>query len=954
MPPVPVPAKRPAEPARRPPDSALQTRRIVGNQDSLKIASQSQLPDAAGRAGWLRGAIYFAINQGPDGFAVSRWDLMATEPAGGLSRDERTVFEGIVQRAIFESETRYARVIAGTLRTQALRVELSCPLSVLREERSRDLLVFRIGTGLRDQVEATRNIEGYQERDQRAQLREQPLAGRTVEEQLAREKKATREEMVRIRADMQAGLAEQRKVRTAIAEFSAFVAISPEPDAAGWHKPEQYLQSAERMLIANDPRSANMFMDVARGALRDQQRWWDRYKHDSDFGDEVVGPVFWQAFSLLSLGIVDEELFEKSAQEAKKGFDSQLLFIAHHLVDRIGNLVTFGGYEAWKEGVERRIAKSPDDPLWQAMLLAGDDAVRGVFDTMAPLAELQTIAGVPTKDSEGKEIRPDIWAKVGAFFGALMKVAILVGMGQAKLKGRKKAANLEKKAPVKEGEATDRGQGVGREEVQGGGKKTATDEPARSPSEREGKGKKESGAKSTLVPDEYPNVLLKDISLEQFKSLMAELENSTAKGREIAQRIKSGDLHVTFDAQGVTAKAQGLALPKEIHVKWGSSVKETASTTIHEGVHQADPTLSTGPRSQVEATARVYEYEYRAARGLEPLDAAENIYRLVLKDTLAKGGDRAAAFERARNAMIDMMRTDADRYGIEKGPEGKSRGPAKSAPREEKPSEERSKKPRVKRIEAERSLKANEAKLPAELVSKLKALKLPAYLYRQLLAHGEQVARSFVNGGKTERARITDRMKLQEHVDQSLRRDQPLEKPGDYLEEDIPVDDPLFDDLAADPRAKEIIDRASEPSGTFEKGEARDIGILEERAEISKQASVLRASGFPEIFHRSQFHLIPWLKGVFQGNNTPDFIALDRAGKRLLVGDATASLRTTIPLEFGKGTRLHFEKTRELAQQLLATAKTRPGLAGFVVWAMDVVRNSDRQMDPVSIGKVPL
>ena len=71
-----------------------------------------------------------------------------------------------------------------------------------------------------------------------------------------------------MREAMRAGIAEQQKVQTAIAEFAAFVAIVPQPDIAGWRHPSKYLQRAEACLAAGYPRGADLFMNVARTPLK--------------------------------------------------------------------------------------------------------------------------------------------------------------------------------------------------------------------------------------------------------------------------------------------------------------------------------------------------------------------------------------------------------------------------------------------------------------------------------------------------------------------------------------------------------------------------------------------------------------------------------------------------------------------------------------------------------------
>ena len=163
--------------------------------------------------------------------------------------------------------------------------------------------------------------------------------------------------------------------------------------------------------------------------------------------------------------------------------------------------------------------------------------------------------------------------------------------------------------------------------------------------------------------------------------MLAELDDAGDAGRDVARRIRGGELHMTMTPEGLTPAHAGAAMPNEIHVQWVPSVQETASTLIHEAAHQADPGLAAAdvPRSEIEANARVAEYEYRILRGLPPLDFPEQIYRTVLEDAHRRRVPRAGALAVARAAMIDAMRLDPDRYGIESAPDiagGSARRPA--------------------------------------------------------------------------------------------------------------------------------------------------------------------------------------------------------------------------------------------------------------------------------------
>lgn len=189
------------------------------------------------------------------------------------------------------------------------------------------------------------------------------------------------------------------------------------------------------------------------------------------------------------------------------------------------------------------------------------------------------------------------------------------------------------------------------------------------------------------VLDSHPNVMLRGVTEAQFSQLLEELRTSTSTGREIAHRIEKGQLHVTLDSEGFTAKHAGIATPKEIHIAWSSSVQETARLAIHEAVHQADPSLQdpAASRAEIEADARVHEYQYSRLRGLEPYDEAEVIYRAVLDEAIRKGMPDLAALKLARQAMIDMMRADPERYAIEPSTGDSSSRPAKAPAKPEAP-----------------------------------------------------------------------------------------------------------------------------------------------------------------------------------------------------------------------------------------------------------------------------
>jgi hypothetical protein len=221
-----------------------------------------------------------------------------------------------------------------------------------------------------------------------------------------------------------------------------------------------------------------------------------------------------------------------------------------------------------------------------------------------------------------------------------------------------------------------------------------------------------------------------------------------------------------------------------------------------------------------------------------------------------------------------------------------------------------------------------------------------------LLADGEATVRRFVTGGKAERDALRRQMKLRDDAEHSLLRDRALPRPRDELGEQLPPRSPGVDDLFDDPSMEDIVEGADRPQGSFERGEAARIGTLEEAAEVAEFQPVLRRMGFGSTVYKTQFRSLEWLEGVYQGNRVPDFISIDASGHRLLVGDATSSLQTTIPNEFGPGERLHFDKTVEHAEQLLLALRGRADFAGWSVQAMDVVRSSTQQMQPKLVGRV--
>jgi hypothetical protein len=175
------------------------------------------------------------------------------------------------------------------------------------------------------------------------------------------------------------------------------------------------------------------------------------------------------------------------------------------------------------------------------------------------------------------------------------------------------------------------------------------------------------------VLKEFPagNVIVEStIPADTMSMVIKELE-SNAKGLQVAEAIRNGDIEVILTQEGISARASGLALGREIHVQWGGSIKETASTFLHEGTHFLDPAAAQAGMFQgssrigIEAEARAFQYEYRWQQGMQPFDEVELAYRNAYQQTYAMTGDLVQARVAADQAMIDAMRANPGRYMVE-------------------------------------------------------------------------------------------------------------------------------------------------------------------------------------------------------------------------------------------------------------------------------------------------
>ena len=192
------------------------------------------------------------------------------------------------------------------------------------------------------------------------------------------------------------------------------------------------------------------------------------------------------------------------------------------------------------------------------------------------------------------------------------------------------------------------------------------------------------GAGTLEIHPKMSNVMF-DNGIKEFNmdKIMKELDR-TAEGSRIADRIRSGELHVTVSREPIAPEIDGMARPaaNEIYVKWGGSIEETTSTMIHEGVHTMDPTEVIGGQASREAIAREAEYDYRMKAGLkymDPPDYGEQVYRDTFTSAKNRGLSDREAHIAADKELAKALRED-EFYGQgQAGPAGqarKVRGPA--------------------------------------------------------------------------------------------------------------------------------------------------------------------------------------------------------------------------------------------------------------------------------------
>lgn len=180
------------------------------------------------------------------------------------------------------------------------------------------------------------------------------------------------------------------------------------------------------------------------------------------------------------------------------------------------------------------------------------------------------------------------------------------------------------------------------------------------------------GMQLTLHP-QHPNVMV-DAGIEGFDmdQLLRELDR-TPQGSRIADQIRSGDVEIVITREELFSGYAATQVGDELHTTWGGSTEETAASLIHEGTHGLDPDRfvpgmageEAASRLSLEGTARAFEYEHRMQAGLKPYDEAERRYRETLERVLMDTGDERAARIAADREMLDAMRADPTRFGVE-------------------------------------------------------------------------------------------------------------------------------------------------------------------------------------------------------------------------------------------------------------------------------------------------
>ncbi len=206
----------------------------------------------------------------------------------------------------------------------------------------------------------------------------------------------------------------------------------------------------------------------------------------------------------------------------------------------------------------------------------------------------------------------------------------------------------------------------------------AGERPVRSPATGD---RTSPGSMSLEVHPDMPNVMV-DTTIEglQFEHLLTELER-TPQGEAIAEKIRSGELHVTITGEPIIKGWVGAQIGREVHVTWRGPIQETASTLVHEGAHFIDnpiPGQSEPLALFARASARAIRVRVIAPEtGLPAYDATEQAYRDAFDQTLSSTGDKRAARIAADRAMLDAMRTRPAVTGVA--------GPAKEAGHPETP-----------------------------------------------------------------------------------------------------------------------------------------------------------------------------------------------------------------------------------------------------------------------------
>lgn len=175
--------------------------------------------------------------------------------------------------------------------------------------------------------------------------------------------------------------------------------------------------------------------------------------------------------------------------------------------------------------------------------------------------------------------------------------------------------------------------------------------------------------------EEHPlfhNVLF-DTTIKNFNlnKIFKELQKSDI-GIRIMEEIKSGKMQVVITKEGLAKDTEGLQLnwkSNEVNVVWhAEDSRITASTFIHEGAHyfyDIENQGSSGSMLLKEADARMHEYEYNRKVNSKPFDRTEKAYRDTYQKVLKETNNEQFAQAAAEKAMIDDMKADSARTGVE-------------------------------------------------------------------------------------------------------------------------------------------------------------------------------------------------------------------------------------------------------------------------------------------------